>query len=98
MSNWRYKIDVSAEWEQAENEQINAATLAGLVAKKLKELPCVDTDRELEDIIIELESMAISETANFDNFDNIYDSLCDWGDTTVGGGWPPTKMCWIGTF
>jgi hypothetical protein len=96
MAHWLHKIDCKEEWQQARSGEITAHELALKVAIKLEALSCFWRDIELRNIVDDLKNLP--EDADFNDFDSVYDALCDWGDATVEASWPPTKMCWIGTF
>jgi hypothetical protein len=113
MANWKYKLDMAADWQLCKEGAINAQELARRVVKHLRELPLEDDKsdesmignsyfpkQELNELIEDFNHLSNDEDATVDDFDEIYDRLCDWGDQEIApyGKWPTNKLCWIGVF
>lgn len=98
MANWKYKINIKAEWEDAQAGKLTIQDLAKATRTRLCALPAYKSDGDLIDICQALEGIADDKEATADDFDGVWASLYDWGDTVLVADWPPTKMCWIGTF
>ena len=95
MAKWKYKIDISTEWQQASRGKMIASELAGAIANKLYKLPCYQNDIDLQSIVADLYDLPSKNSDDFDELDEVMDQLYDWGDTDLGNGY---RMCWIGTF
>jgi hypothetical protein len=100
MANWKYTLNVKNEWEATKAGDMTLQAFAAFVVKKLDRLGIKD-DEELLGIVDELSDIAQDEEADVEWFDNVWSSLYDWADQSVGQSavsiWPD-KMCWIKTF
>jgi len=100
MAEWRHRLDIKVEWNQAMEGRITSQELARLIAKKLKALSCYKTEKygeELREIVSQYESFAGDPSGTTDEFDCIMEQLYNWGDIETKPGWPPYRLCWIGT-
>ncbi|KKN29329.1 hypothetical protein LCGC14_0845390 [marine sediment metagenome] len=94
MANWKHKIDISGILHN-EEEYPTIEEKGAELSKRIRGFVRFDSYPELEDIADEFEGVDEVEW-----FDNILDSLYDWGDTTLPpfDAWPRNKLCWINTF
>ena len=97
MARWKYTLDLKDVWKKAKNEEISCKELADEIAKRIKNLPCYETDSKLQDICTEFEFF--DEEGEADELDFIMSDLYDWGDeeTNPKGRWPRNAKCWIKT-
>ena len=101
MPNWKRTVDIVEAMDKTRDETITVQELSAIVVTKLKELePFTESNinDELADLIDEFESLAGDEDTDSDAFDDVYDRLCDWGDTKLDNKWNGDKVCWIKTF
>ena len=96
--SWKYKVELKDIRDSHENGDLSLEELAHLIAVRLKKIKVRDIREaeglqdELNDIIFEFENF-INEVDDVDFFDNILETLYDWGDIYLGDG---QKLCWIG--
>lgn len=102
MANWKRKLDISVEWQKADKDEITVQELAQVIANKLTDLPDFPDEEEInlekEDIIEAFIDLSEDKNATTDSFDSLMEELYNWGDNNLDDNWPPTKVCWIGTF
>jgi hypothetical protein len=96
MANWKYTLEIKDEWQATKRGDMTISAFAAFVAERIKALPAFGADRDIEDIVDELETIAADPDADTEWFDGVWEQLYDWADQVVGG-WND-KMCWIGTF
>ena len=79
MANWQRTLKLGPWYAKARDGEITRAALAGIVAKRLiTTYPELDDD--LEEIVVQFESMADDETVSADEFDWVMEELYDWAD------------------
>ena len=95
MANWKYRLELANEWQQAKTSKLTPKHLGSLVAQKARKLTAIDP--VLWSIAAEFEKL--SEDATFDDFDDVLEQLYDWADQPLPpyGLWPRNKMCWVAT-
>jgi hypothetical protein len=96
MANWKHTLNVKNEWQATKAGDMTLQAFAAFAAGRIKQLPVFGEDREIEEIVEELESIAADPEADIEWFDSVWNQLYDWADQVVGG-WND-KMCWIRTF
>ncbi len=96
MANWMYTLEVKDAWKQTQAGEMTIAQFAAHAAEKIKALPVFGADREIEEIVEELEIIAADPEPGVEAFDSVWSQLYDWADQVVGS-WND-KMCWIRTF
>ena len=101
MANWKYTLNVKAEWQATKAGDMTLQAFAAFAAGRIKTLPVFGEDRQIEEIVEELESIGADPDADVEWFDGVWSNLYDWADQIVGQSpntiWPD-KMCWIQTF
>jgi len=108
MANWQTTINFSSFWDDEDMPiQDKGKAAAKILHKKVEELkshPLFDEDalNELENLADEFELINDEYDAysGVDEFDNILDSLYDWGDYPLDDNWGihAKKRAWIKTF
>jgi hypothetical protein len=88
MTRWQATLDVRELWEQGKTRTITAHQLAQGLAKKIREVGLSDGFGDIDRITNKLDEFPKHGT--FDDFDNIYDQLCNWADFN--------NRLWIQTF
>jgi hypothetical protein len=101
MANWKYKIELKADSDRCDDGEITIAQLSGIVAEKLKALPCYNSPGNIGTTLLEIverfADLSEDENAEQDEFNSILQELYDWGDTEIGPvAWPKHRLCWIG--
>lgn len=91
MANWKYNLNIKAEWVQAELNKITIQQLASVAAKRLSLIDFKDEDVNFDrdDLVDEFEGLSEDLTATRDDFDNVWDRLYDFADA---------NRLWIATF
>jgi hypothetical protein len=102
MANWQNVIRLQPEWGQAKSGEISVASMAAVIAKKLRALSksgrhLDDHREELEDLIDEFEDLSRDPMAVDDDLDGLMGQLYDWGDRRLDNDWNGKKLCWIDT-
>ena len=97
MANWKYTLNIKDVWGKAQIGDISYKELAEEIVKRIKALPCYETDFRLQDICTEFEYF--DDEGEADEIDFLMNDLYDWGDAEVDpkGKWPANKKCWIAT-
>jgi len=89
MAQWKSKLSLGDEFTQYNEDKITITELGKVVADKIekfrKRKPWLYHDPELRDIIFSFQHECESE----DSFDDVMESLYDWGDDD--------HTCWIDT-
>lgn len=89
MVAWKRTLDVAAEWKKASDKEMTYATLAGIVANKLKALAPLGgySDIMRRELAEEFELMSTDSELDADTFDEAWSNLYDWADYD--------KTCWV---
>lgn len=101
MANWKRTVNIAEEWNKTRDGEMTIQELSAVIVTRLKEVEPFhdrDIDEELENLIEEFQTLAEDSSSDTDDFDEIYDRLCDWGDTKLDNQWNGAKVCWIKTF
>lgn len=101
MAKWLYHLEIAQEFHDCQEGKITIQQLASTVVSKTKQLKCYNTFEYLQNIVDRINDLAndtlLNDVDAREAFDELWEELYDWGDTTVRHGWPPTKLCWINT-
>lgn len=78
MPNWKHTLDIVDLWKQADEETITPQLFCQELMNKLHPFdgPLEGTD----DIVAELNDVVLTDTATFDDVDEVLESLYDWAD------------------
>ena len=89
MARWFRTLDVTDLWQSSipRGGTLTPQEIAKSVAERLERIP---GDYELEDIKEAFVGLSEDTDADFDDLDNVYSDLCDWGDYN--------HRLWIKTF
>ena len=88
-NNWIFSIDISKEWQLAQEDPDTVKQLCEKIVLKLKHIPKRLQDEHLEYIIENFNSFD-PDTQDVDDFDVIMNELYNWADSG--------KRLWIDTF
>lgn len=89
MANWRHKIELGDFYH---DNSLSIQDKGRKVAERIRaELGRYDEALDIAD--------QFEDIADVEEFDDCMETLYDFGDQhTHPGGWPPSRLCWIGTF
>ena len=93
MANWLRTLDLTPDFEKAQNEAIRPSEMAKIVRVRLLALTPIP-DSGLDELRKELATQFDDVEDDTEDFDEAMDALYDWGDTAIDGG---TNCCWIKT-
>jgi len=96
MAKWKYEIDVKDAFAKGKAGEFTPKQIAMEIVRKLERVAKRADDSELDDIILDFTSLP--DDADHDDFNEIMETLYDWGDQSVApfDTWPRHTMCWIG--
>ena len=103
MARWQRTLKLQPEWDKAAEDEITVNQLAGVIARRLKDLrpfggDLAYLDEARDEIVDEFDWLAKDADAGTDDFDNIMESLYDWADTRLDDDWNGKKVCWVDRF
>lgn len=101
MANWQRTLNLFDVWPQASAREITAQALAGVISTRLRALKPFgneDVDGTKDELEEEFEGFTADDGSDFDNLDYLLQSLYDWADMNLDGGWNGKKACWVKTF
>jgi len=78
MTNWKYRINLKKEWQNAKDGKLTAHELGEIVATKIKKLPVYNSDVDLQYIADNFENLG--KQSSFDDFDIEMEDLYNWAD------------------
>ena len=98
MADWKRRLCLKPEWQQAQDGEISSRDLARTIADRLRALrpfgdELLDTDREM--LADEFLDYAESDDEDVAYFDDLMDQLYDWADTPLDSKWNGAKACWV---
>lgn len=98
MVHWKYKLNFRAIFTLYDNAEISLVELARKVAKRIEISHFYADYPELENIVDEFYGLTDDDNEGY--FDDIFDSLYDWGDgeepdAIKATGPVKSKTCWI---
>lgn len=94
MSDWQRTIKMGDVWDSD-----NIKLIAKTAADRLEVLapfsnPAINAWKAV--LVHDLRHLSVLENPSAKDFDNIWDSVYNWGDTTLSGDFPnQKKVCWI---
>lgn len=111
MADWQLKLDLTDIWEKSTKETAETGMVPDwFVTELIKRLEILLEEikknnnikirsmaEELEDIILEITCMRYPEGIEKDDFNQKWDDLYNWADTSLDGMVGGKKMCWIAT-
>ena len=101
MAQWQNKINIKKTWNGYEAGENTLQDICGEIVSELGRIrPNVekrypDELDDLDGIIAEFLTLRDDKSATVDEFDNVLESLYDWGDTALDSNFVGKKLCWI---
>ena len=102
MANWQFHLNLHDKWDTDDVHEISVDAcekIENLLKEiRLRQHPVYKEMADaLEDILCDFEIVRNDPDASEDDFNNVLESLYDWGDTPLDNQWGGKKMCWIDT-
>ena len=97
MTKWMNTLDLTDVWDKAKEGKISIQDLAKVIFYRLPRITNgLDGDLELERDFLrdDFEDLSENPEVTTEEFNELFDSLYDWGDTYLGEN---RKVCWIAT-
>jgi hypothetical protein len=101
MAEWQRSLNVKAEWEQAKAGTMTLSALASVVARKLLALRDFDDpslDDEKATLVDEFKALEEQEEVMASEFNELWEQLYDWADTSLDAKFNGKKACWVEIF
>lgn len=96
MANWVYTLNIQDLREKAKNEEITPADYMAEIVRRMRALNVADKYKAARDRVANLIEEYIHAGNDWDDADDLMESVYDWGDTVINGSTRPrTKLCWI---
>lgn len=97
MAKWLRTLDLTPEYVQATEGEIDPGAMAKIVSDRLQALPPLSDkslNAERERLAEEFDAL-VQHGGDTGDFDAAMEALYDWADTPLSTG---TNCCWIKTF